>query len=79
MDKIHEDIKENGFKPDKFLSVEPDWPVYGLNIAFGWHLPAPLKKSYEDLYHELLTLGPDVYVYPYHTRFRYRRFAQILY
>jgi hypothetical protein len=66
LDKIYEDIKGNGFGPDEFLSVEPDWPVYGLNIAFGWPLPNQLKEPYEDLYQELLTLGPDVYVYPYH-------------
>lgn len=63
---LHEEIKRDGFKLDDFLPKYPDLPVYGLNIAFGWPLPDPLRKSYNSLYNELLTLGPDVYVYPYH-------------
>ncbi len=45
--------------------MQPDLPVYGLNISFGWPLPDTLKEPYEELYYELLTLGPDIYIYPY--------------
>lgn len=65
LSKEHKEIRKNGFKPDTILLDQPDMPVYGLNIAIGWPFPAPLRKSYENLFHELSTLGPDVYLYPY--------------
>ncbi|MBI4825206.1 MAG: hypothetical protein HY807_02105 [Nitrospirae bacterium] len=66
LSKLHKEIRRDGFAPDFFLPIHPDMPVYGLNIAFGWPLPSPLKESYEYLYRELLALGYDIYVYPYH-------------
>lgn len=63
--KLRKEIERDGFEPDTILPIQPDRPVYGLNITMGWPLPAPLKEPYEKLFHELSTLGPDIYVYPY--------------
>lgn len=63
--EAQDEILRNGFAPDYILPLQPDLPVYGLNIAMGWPLPVPLKESYEKLFQDLLALGPDIYVYPY--------------
>ncbi len=65
LSKEHDEIRRTGFEPDTFLPIQPDLPVYGLNIAMGWPFPARLKKPYEKLFHKLSSLGPDIYVYPY--------------
>lgn len=66
MDNIrYDEIRESGFAVDALLSVDPDCPAYGLNIALAWPFPEKLKENYEKLRRELLELGDDVYVYPY--------------
>lgn|GEM_PF-3062262 len=62
---IRRQIERDGFEEDIFLPTDADRPVYGLNIAFGWPLPAGLKTPYENLRRDLTTLGTEIYVYPY--------------
>lgn len=63
--RFRQDILANGFQPDPILTADPDRPVYGLNLAFGWPLPTPCKKPYEKLALELRRIAPCAYVYPY--------------
>jgi hypothetical protein len=59
-------IEAHGFESDTFLSKNSECPTYGLNLAFGWPLPGPLKTPYEALALRLAMLDSGLYVYPYH-------------
>ena len=59
------EIKEKGFKKDKYLSADPDCSMYGINLAFGWPLPSEYKKTYEGLVYKLHKIEPNTYIYPY--------------
>lgn len=63
--QLQREIKANGFKQDTFLSVDPNYSVYGLNLAFGWPLPSHFKKTYEKLISALERISSSTYLYPY--------------
>ena len=63
--ELHKEIESVGFVSDSLFQEEPKPPVFGLNIAFGWPLPIPLKEPYERLSKVLSALNPGLYVYPY--------------
>src|SRR5687767_364641 len=50
------------FAADPWLE-QLDRPVLGLNIAFHWPLPEPLRAGYDRLRARLLALDGGVYVY----------------
>ena len=63
--QLQREIKANGFKQDAFLSVDPNYSAYGLNLAFGWPLPSHFKKTYEKLISALEKISSSTYIYPY--------------
>jgi hypothetical protein len=52
------------FVADRFLSDEPDCPVFGLNLACAWPFPAAGERPYRALAESLMNLDDAVYVYP---------------
>jgi hypothetical protein len=53
------------FEPDPFLVTGPWAPVWGLNLALGWPLPAPVSTTYLAAAADLAALEPALYVYPH--------------
>jgi hypothetical protein len=63
-DTTQAEIREQGFAADPLLAAL-EAPVFGLNVAFGWPLPAAVRAAYEAVYARLAALDPAAYVYPH--------------
>jgi hypothetical protein len=63
-EQVRAEIRAQGFIPDPWLA-RPERPVFGLNVAFAWPLPAALRAAYDELYARLAALDPAAYVYPF--------------
>jgi hypothetical protein len=63
-DAVQEEIRRDGFVGDPLLA-DLHAEFFGLNVAFAWPLPAPLRASYEAMQARLAALDPAAYVYPY--------------
>jgi hypothetical protein len=61
---MQDEIRRRGFAADPLLT-EADAPVFGLNVAFAWPLPAEFRAAYDEMYGRLAALDPGVYVYPH--------------
>jgi hypothetical protein len=61
---VQKEIRRDGFTADPLLA-HLDAPFLGLNVAFGWPLPAAFRAAYEVLQARLAALDPAAYLYPY--------------
>ena len=52
------------FITDRFLTEDPDCPVFGLNLACAWPFPVAVAGHYQSMADELAGLDPGAYVYP---------------
>lgn len=63
--QMRDEISEQGFVADSFLAVNPDAPVFGVNLACLYPFPLEVRTIYETLTERLTAIDPGVYVYPF--------------
>jgi hypothetical protein len=61
---MQDEIRRRGFAADPVLAAA-DAPVFGVNVAFAWPLPAAFRAAYDELHDRLAALDPGLYVYPH--------------